>query len=61
MKIECTPGLGEMRPAIRRFVTDRLDPLTRRIDATGEVPEQAMEEMRVIVLLDVDLEVTNLG
>jgi acyl-CoA dehydrogenase len=46
MKLECTPELAEMRPAIRRFVTDRLDPLTRRIDQTGEVPAEAMAEMR---------------
>jgi acyl-CoA dehydrogenase len=46
MKLDCTPDLAEMRPAIRRFVTERLDPLTRTIDETGQVPEQAMAEMR---------------
>lgn len=46
MKLECTPELGEMRPAIRRFVSDRLDPITQRIDETGEVPPQAMALMQ---------------
>ena len=46
MKLECTPELGEMRPAIRRFVNDRLDPITQRIDETGEVPPQALALMQ---------------
>ena len=46
MNLECTPELGEMRPAIRRFVSERLEPITQQIDATGEVPPQAMAAMQ---------------
>lgn len=46
MHIECSPELAEMRPSIRRFVTERLEPLTRQIDATGEVPPEALQAMR---------------
>ncbi len=46
MHIELSPALAEMRPLIRRFVTERLEPLTRQIDATGEVPPEAMQAMR---------------
>ncbi len=46
MELNCTPGLAEMRPSVRRFVTERLEPIARRIDATGEVPDSALEELR---------------
>ena len=46
MKLDCTPELAEMRPAIRRFVSGVLDPLTARIDATGEVPPEALAALR---------------
>ena len=46
MNINCTPELAEMRPLVRRFVTEILEPLTRQIDATGEVPAEAMVHMR---------------
>jgi acyl-CoA dehydrogenase len=46
MNLDCTAELAEMRPAIRRFVSGKLEPLTRTIDETGEVPPEAMTEMR---------------
>lgn len=46
MELNCTAELAEMRPSIRRFVTERMEPLARRIDATGEVPEEATAELR---------------
>ncbi|MDO9436356.1 acyl-CoA dehydrogenase family protein [Hydrogenophaga sp.] len=45
MEQSCTPELAEMRPAIRRFVTERLEPVALKIDATGEVPAAAREEL----------------
>lgn len=45
MEQSCTPELAEMRPAIRRFVTQRLEPLAREIDATGEIPPAAREAL----------------
>ncbi len=45
MDQNCTPELAEMRPAIRRFVTERLEPIARTIDATGEVPAGALGEL----------------
>jgi len=46
MKQDCTPELAEMRPAIRRFVTERLEPLARQMDREGTVPPSALAEMR---------------
>ncbi|GAA0521883.1 acyl-CoA dehydrogenase family protein [Pigmentiphaga daeguensis] len=46
MKQDCTPELAEMRPAIRRFVTERLEPLARQIDREGVVPPAALDQMR---------------
>jgi acyl-CoA dehydrogenase len=46
MELNCTPELAEMRPAIRRFVAERMEPIARQIDATGEVPSGALEELR---------------
>ncbi len=46
MEQSCTPELAEMRPAIRRFVTERLEPIALQIDATGEVPAAARTELQ---------------
>ena len=46
MNINCTAELAEMRPLLRRFVTDQLEPLSRQIDATGVVAPQAMARLR---------------
>ncbi|CAN5889512.1 acyl-CoA dehydrogenase family protein [soil metagenome] len=46
MELNCTPDLAEMRPALRRFVTERLEPLARTIDATGETPAAVLDELR---------------
>jgi len=46
MDINCTADLAEMRPTVRRFVSERLEPIARQIDATGEVPAEAIVELR---------------
>ena len=45
MELNCTQDLAEMRPAIRRFVKERMEPLARSIDATGVIPESVTAEM----------------
>ncbi len=46
MELNCTPDLAEMRPTIRHFVTERMEPLARAIDSTGVIPESVIAEMR---------------
>lgn len=46
MELDCTSELAEMRPAIRRFVSDKLEPLTALMDQTGEVPREALAHLR---------------
>lgn len=46
MEQNCTPDLAEMRPSVRRFVTQRMEPLARQIDATGEIPDGALDALR---------------
>jgi acyl-CoA dehydrogenase len=55
MQQDITPDLAEMRPALRRFVSERLEPLARRIDASGEVPADATEALREQGLLGMRL------
>ena len=45
MELNCTQDLAEMRPAIRRFVKERMEPLARSIDATWVIPESVTAEM----------------
>jgi acyl-CoA dehydrogenase len=45
-RIELSPELAELRPAIRRFVEDRLDPIAAEIDRSGEIPTAAWTLMR---------------
>ncbi len=46
MRLEITPELAELRPAIRRFVTERLEPIAEEIDRTGRIPDEAWRLMR---------------
>ena len=46
LDLNCTPELGQLRSAVRRFVGERLDPIAQAIDATGQVPPHAIAEMR---------------
>ncbi|CAM3973262.1 acyl-CoA dehydrogenase family protein [Bordetella muralis] len=43
MHLEINSALAELRPALRKFVTERLDPIAARIDSTGEVPSGTRE------------------
>ena len=44
--LEITPDLAEVRSAMRRFATERLEPLAEEIDRTGEIPEAAIALLR---------------
>ena len=44
--LEITPELAEVRAAMRRFATERLEPIAEEIDRTGEVPAQAVAALR---------------
>ncbi|MGG5808593.1 acyl-CoA dehydrogenase family protein [Falsiroseomonas sp. CW058] len=44
--VEPSPELAELRPAIRRFVEDRLEPLALEIDRSGEIPAAAWALLR---------------
>lgn len=44
--LDCTPDTAELRPSVRRFVTERLEPIAQAIDNTGEVPAHALGELR---------------
>ena len=46
LDLNCTPELGQLRSAVRRFVGERLEPIAQAIDATGQVPPHAIAEMR---------------
>src|SRR3954470_16423496 len=46
MRLEITPELAELRPTVRRFVADRLEPLAAEIDRSGRVPDEAWRLMR---------------
>jgi acyl-CoA dehydrogenase len=46
MQLEISPELAEMRPAIRRFTEQELEPIAQEIDRTGEVPERALQLLR---------------
>ena len=44
--LEITPELAEVRAAMRRFATERLEPIAEEIDRTGEVPGAAITALR---------------
>lgn len=46
MRLEITPELAEVRAALRRFAMEKLEPLAREVDRTGEVPQAAVEILR---------------
>ena len=46
MQLEITPELAEVRAALRKFTTEKLEPLALEIDRTGEVPPQVLELLR---------------
>ncbi|MGE0314304.1 MAG: acyl-CoA dehydrogenase family protein [Lautropia sp.] len=46
MRLEINAELAEVRPALRRFTSERLEPVAREIDRSGVIPEQAWSLMR---------------
>ena len=46
MQSEITPDLAEVRAAMRRFTSEKLEPLAREIDSSGEIPEAAWTLLR---------------
>ncbi len=46
MQLEITPELAEVRAALRKFTTEKLEPLALEIDRTGEVPKQVVDLLR---------------
>ena len=46
MRLEISPELAEVRAALRRFTTEKLEPLALEIDRSGEVPQAALELLR---------------
>ena len=46
MDIEISPDLAELRRALRRFTTERLEPLADEIDRSGEIPQAAIDLLR---------------
>ena len=46
MQLEITPALAEVRAALRRFTTEKLEPLALAIDRSGEIPPAAVELLR---------------
>lgn len=46
MQLEITPELAELRAALRRFTTEKLEPLASEIDRLGEVPQAVTDLLR---------------
>ena len=46
MQLEISPELAEVRAALRRFATEKLEPLALEIDRSGEVPQAAVDLLR---------------
>ena len=46
MQFEITPELAEVRAAMRRFTTEKLEPIAQEIDRIGEIPAAAWTLMR---------------
>lgn len=44
--LEISPELAEMRASVRRFVTEKLEPIATQIDRTGEIPPGTIELLR---------------
>ena len=46
MQLEISAELAEVRSALRRFTTDKLEPIAREIDRTGALPKSTWTLMR---------------
>ncbi len=46
MELEINTEMAELRPVLRRFATERLEPVALAIDRTGEIPEDAWTVLR---------------
>lgn len=46
MQVEINQELAELRGLLRRFTTEKLEPLALEIDRTGEVPQAAVDLLR---------------
>ncbi|MFH1603712.1 MAG: acyl-CoA dehydrogenase family protein [Pseudomonadota bacterium] len=46
MKLEITPELAEVRSVLRRFTSEKLEPIALEMDRTGEVPAGTIELLR---------------
>ena len=46
MNLEINEELALLRHDLRRFTTDKLEPIARHIDETGQVPEGTLELLR---------------
>jgi acyl-CoA dehydrogenase len=46
VRTEPSPDLAELRPAIRRFVENKLEPVALEIDRSGAIPDEAWSLMR---------------
>ena len=46
MQLEITPELAEVRSQLRRFASDKLEPLAAQIDRGGEIPQAAIDLLR---------------
>ena len=46
MQLEITPDLAQLRPVLRRFTEEILEPLALDIDRTGQVPDRAVQVLR---------------
>lgn len=45
MQLEITLELAELRGVLRRFTTERLEPIAREIDRSGETPQAAFDAL----------------
>ncbi len=46
MKLEITPELAEIRSVLRRFTSEKLEPIALEMDRTGEMPAGTVELLR---------------
>ena len=46
MQLEITPELAQLRPVLRRFTEEVLEPIALEIDRTGAVPAQTVPLLR---------------
>lgn len=46
MEIEINADMAELRPVLRRFSREKLEPIAHEIDASGQIPESAWTALR---------------